>query len=104
MALVRNTYDAPPQLVVDAERVTTRLVEWVVFGSTFVAVLGEQTFLGYKLTGWGWFVPFCVCSTLLLSRAHRASFPSKLWVPWVFLVTTYLILSGVIAAHRSIQM
>jgi len=68
-----------------------------------MAFTGEQV-LGYSMTGYGWFLPFCVAVFLILARINKVKFPYFLWLPWIFVVFGYYFNSDFPALHRSIQM
>ena len=83
---------------------TSQVLNWIIFGSTLLALIGDPTVLGYKLTGWGWVIPLWACTLVLLRRSQRVSFPLRIWAPWLLLVAGYFVFSPQEAAQRSIQM
>ena len=79
-------------------------VIWIVIISTFVAMVGEVSILGYQLTGWAWVIPLGTSIFMILRRPLRVNFPSRIWFPWICLVFVYGINSEMSSLQRSIML
>lgn len=66
---------------------------WVVLCCTFAACFGGVKIFGYNISGIAWVVPFAFALMILSRYLTKASFPIKLWIPWILLLFTYLLLS-----------
>jgi O-antigen ligase len=79
------------------------LIIWLVFAGNVMA-FAEGNILGYNLTGYGWFIPFCGAISLLVARMDRAMFPVIFWLPWILVVMGYYLNSEFPALQRSVQL
>jgi len=48
--------------------------------------------LGFNVTGLAWFIPFLAALVIIFKNTKNISFPISLWLPWIFLLITHLIL------------
>lgn len=77
---------------------------YVIFIFTFLSLaIGDITIV-YNMSGWGWFLPLVLSIFILISGKRRVNFPYFLWLPWVFFVLIYLIISDHPALQRSAQL
>ena len=77
---------------------------YVIFIFTVLALAIGDTIIVFNIKGWGWFVPFVLSIFILISSKHRVNFPFFLWLPWIFFVLIYLIISDHPALQRSAQL
>ncbi len=64
---------------------------WVVLLFTVVAFFGGERIFGYALSGISWVVPFTLALLLLCRNLSSVTFPVRLFLPWVLLLFTYLV-------------
>lgn len=89
--------------VIKFRKVGVPLVVWVVFFSTFVAMFGEFSVLGYQIAGWAWVIPLIISTFIILERPSRINFPSRIWLPWIFIVGIYFVIGGFAFPQRNIM-
>lgn len=86
------------------------LIKAVVF-FTLSAALIQGSILGFNVSGLCWVIP-CIMSILILTkRLQWITFPCKIWLPWMLLLSLYLILGdeteidpAVSPLQRTVQM
>lgn len=84
-------------------RVKLPIIIWLVLIGNIMAFT-EGQILGYSLTGYGWFMPFCGALFILLTMSGKIKFPVLLWVPWMTVVIGYYIGSDLSVWQRSAQL
>jgi len=77
---------------------------WLVFLSTLLALFGDFSIFGFRITGWAWFIPMIISILLLASRPGRITFPVSIWFPWIIVIIGYQIFAPISALQRSIQL
>ena len=78
------------------------LIIWLVFIGNLMA-FAEGNIMGYRLSGFGWFLPFCTALLLVLVRIKKIKFPFWIWLPWIMIVFSYYLNSDYPALQRSVQ-
>jgi hypothetical protein len=95
-----NTFEK--SVAATSTQVKLPLLIWLIFIGTIMAFT-EGNVMGYRLTGIGWFLPFCVSVFIVMMRINRIKFPVFLWLPWIFVVIGYYLNSDFPALQRSVQ-
>lgn len=74
--------------------------------STIVACAfgGGIEFLGFALQGYIWFFALLLAAVIVLQKFRVISFPWVLWLPWVVLITLYLIVARTPNALQRVAM
>jgi len=76
----------------------------LIFILTPLVLFGEIEFLGYRMSGWGWFIPFIFALLILARRLGTIKFPVLIWLPWAIVVIIYLLFPNYNALQRSLQL
>lgn len=80
-------------------------VAWVVLISTLAAVIPGELILGYQMSAFGWLVPLLVSIHTLIRTSGKVRFPFVIWLPWICLVSGYLLVaSAENALQRSVML
>ena len=79
------------------------LIIWLVFMGNIMA-FAEGNLMGYRMTGFGWFLPLCFAVPMVLMRMNKVKFPVLLWLPWIMVVVGYYLNSRYPALQRSVQL
>ena len=64
---------------------------WAVVVSTMIACIGGESFLGYNISGFAWAVPLFLSIIRFFTKRAKIQFPVMIWLPWICVVTGYLI-------------
>lgn len=81
-----------------------RLV-WVVAISTLAADIGGEAILGFQWSAFGWLVPLVASLYALIRAPGEIRFPLLIWLPWIGLVSIYLLVaSAENALQRSVML
>ena len=71
------------------------VILWIIIFSTALALFTTYfpTIMGKSVKGYAWFIPllFSLWTIMIYPRSIR--FPFKLWLPWISLITIYLLIS-----------
>ena len=62
----------------------------IVVMTTLVACIGGSSFLGYNISGYAWIISFIFAGYVLIAKRGKIHFPIKIWLPWIFSVTCYV--------------
>lgn len=65
---------------------------WVAFAATLAAsfIPGELAPMGFNFSGLAWAVSLLISMLIITQRAPHWRFPVHIWIPWVFLLLSYL--------------
>jgi O-antigen ligase len=77
---------------------------WIIFAATTAALFGGPGIWGYRLSGLAWFVPLIFAILVIFMHSGKISFPYKLWIPWILLLTVYLVVSEYRSLQRTVQL
>jgi O-antigen ligase len=76
----------------------------VVLIFTLISTIGGQI-LEYRIAGLGWLIPFMLSMLVILQNPGKIQFSMKIWMPWIFIVLIYIVLSQSLdALQRSIML
>lgn len=101
---MEKTHSELTQEVNQVRRNLPRLL-WIVVIATLVANIGGMAILGYQLAAFGWLVPLAVSIYVLIFTPGKIRFPFLIWLPWIVLVSLYLLnASAENALQRSIML
>ena len=79
-------------------------IVWIVVISTLISSIGGQ-FLNYSIASIGWLIPLMVSILIILRNPLSIKFPTYIWLPWICLVSVYLVFAEAPnALHRSVIM
>jgi hypothetical protein len=93
-----------PNTISRVEKTKMPFLVKFIFLFTLLVLFGDFTVLWFRITGWGWFIPF-VLSILRLSNSFgKIKFPILIWLPWILVVVGYLLFPGFEPLQRSTQL
>ena len=77
----------------------------IVLVLTTLACIGGTSLVDFRPTAIAWLIPLAISSAIVFQRIRHVKFPYAIWVPWVIMVTAYLIVSDAPnALQRSMMM
>jgi O-antigen ligase len=78
---------------------------WIVAISTIVACAGGSNFLGYNISGYAWAAALFLSIIIFITERGQTRFPFMIWLPWICVVTGYLIFAEAESAfQRSVML
>ncbi|MFC1867395.1 hypothetical protein ACFL0H_04610, partial [Thermodesulfobacteriota bacterium] len=77
---------------------------WILLIATSLAHVGSVRVFGYKIAGWAWLIPSFIALIIIVKSPKRVVFPWVIWVPWIILIYTYLLVSPYNVLQRTVQL
>jgi O-antigen ligase len=79
-------------------------IVWVVAITTLISSIGGQL-LKYRIASIGWLIPLMVSILIILRNPKGIQFPIRIWLPWICVVSVYLVFAEAPHAfQRSVMM
>lgn len=84
---------------------------WLLLAFTVLGFYASGSFFGFNISGIAWVTPLAAALLVLGKKPQKISFPVWIWLPWVVLLLTYLVIVDyrvidprVIPVQRTVQL